>query len=80
MLFAPRSVNQVVSWLIAALFLAANGLAEDRSALTNTVKTYCVQCHGKAAQGGVNLEKMLADPTVGPGFRTWQRVTAALEQ
>jgi mono/diheme cytochrome c family protein len=45
-----------------------------------TVNKYCVQCHGKAAQGGVNLEKMMAEPTVGPGFRNWQKVVAALEQ
>lgn len=45
-----------------------------------TVQRYCVQCHGKAAQGGVNLEKMLAEPTVGAGFRAWQKAVAALEQ
>ncbi len=45
-----------------------------------TVQRYCVQCHGQAAQGGVNLEKMLAEPTVGPAFRAWQKAVAALEQ
>ena len=82
MMLAPRLVIQVASWLIAAVFFVATGLAEDRAAdtLTTTVRTYCVQCHGKTGQGGVNLEKMLADPTVGPGFRAWQKVTAALEQ
>ena len=66
---------------MAVLCLAASAAAAAESPATvATVKTYCVQCHGKTAQGGVNLEKMLADPSVGPGFRAWQKVTAALEQ
>ena len=48
--------------------------------LSNTLHVNCVQCHGKAAMGGVNLEKMLADPSVGSGFRAWQKVAAALEE
>ena len=40
----------------------ADGLAPATAA---TVKQYCVSCHGKAAMGGVNLERMMADANVG---------------
>ncbi|MBY0502784.1 MAG: DUF1592 domain-containing protein [Bryobacteraceae bacterium] len=45
-----------------------------------TVKQYCVQCHGQAAMGGVNLEKLLAEPSVGSGFRVWQKAATALAE
>ncbi len=66
--------------LMACFAAFAQSAAVNHPAATATVKQYCLQCHGPAAMGGVNLEKMLADPSVGPGFRTWQKVVAALEQ
>lgn len=69
------------SFLGLALALATHlSAAVTHPVATATVKQYCVQCHAKGAAGGVNLEKMLADPSVGPGFRAWQKVVAALEE
>jgi mono/diheme cytochrome c family protein len=42
-------------------------------------KQYCFQCHGKAAMGGINLER-LSTQSVGEGYFTWARVADALEQ
>lgn len=67
------------TFFATALVLAAPLFGAD-PVTASTVNRYCIQCHGKAAMGGVNLEKMLADPSVGPGFRTWQKAAAALEE
>ena len=42
---------------------------------------YCSQCHsGTAAKAGVNLEKLLTEPSVGESFKQWEKVVTALEQ
>ncbi len=44
-------------------------------------RQYCFQCHGKtAAMGGVNLEQLTSQPSIGDGFRHWEKVATALEQ
>jgi hypothetical protein len=43
-------------------------------------RQYCVQCHGKAAAAGLNLEKLTAESSVGEHFQHWEKVAAALEQ
>ena len=45
-----------------------------------TLRQYCVQCHGKAATAGINLEQMLTPVSVGDHFAQWQKVAAVLEQ
>ncbi len=46
-----------------------------------TFQQYCVQCHsGTAAKAGVNLERLLAQPSVGENFQQWEKVATALEQ
>ncbi len=65
---------------LAATFALTAPLRAVEPVAAATVKRYCVQCHGQAAMGGVNLEKLLAEPSVGPGFRTWQKAALAIEQ
>jgi hypothetical protein len=55
--------------------------ADDSAAVTADFHKYCFQCHGNAAAtAGINLEKLTADASFGPGFATWQRVSTALDQ
>ena len=45
-----------------------------------TFKQYCFQCHGGSqAMGGVSLEKLTAQTSIGEGFQTWQKVIGVLE-
>lgn len=44
-----------------------------------TFKQYCVGCHGKAAMGGVNLEKLLGEASMGDSFQVWEKVAGVLE-
>src|SRR5688572_16844202 len=46
-----------------------------------TLRQYCVQCHGKSnPMGGVSIEKLIAQRSVGDSFQHWEKVAAALEQ
>ncbi len=46
-----------------------------------TFQQYCVQCHsGTAAKAGVNLERLIAQTSVGENFQQWEKVAAVLEQ
>ena len=42
-------------------------------------KQNCFACHSKTASGGINLEKLLAQPSVGDSYAQWQKVAAVLE-
>ena len=46
-----------------------------------TFHQYCFGCHSDtAANAGVNLERLVAEPSVADSFEHWKRVAAALEQ
>ncbi len=47
-----------------------------------TFKQYCYACHGKTAQpmGGVSVEKLSAENSIGENFQHWQRIATALEK
>lgn len=63
------------------LLLAASAQAADLSLQpVATLKKYCFQCHGKAAMGGVNLEELTAQKSVGERFQQWDKVASALEE
>jgi hypothetical protein len=62
-------------WLLGTI--AANAAP---SAATATFRQYCLQCHGKSATAGINLEKMLSPVSVGDHFAQWQKVAAVLEE
>ncbi len=46
-----------------------------------TFRRYCFGCHGDAAaNAGINLERLVAEPSVADSFKQWRKVGAALEQ
>ena len=46
-----------------------------------TFRQYCVQCHGKTnPMGGVSIEQLIAQRSVGDSFQHWEKVAAAMEQ
>ncbi len=58
-----------------------HGASEPATTAQATFTQYCSQCHsGTAAKAGINLEKLLAQPSVGESFQQWEKVAAALEQ
>lgn len=71
--------RNLIKAAVCVLPIALHG-AEEFSTATATVKRYCIQCHGKAAMGGINFEKLLTEPSVGSGFRVWEKAAAALEE
>ena len=60
----------------ALLFSAALAAAE---APTPLLRQYCFNCHGKAAMGGLSLEKLTSQPSFGESFQHWEKVAAAIE-
>ncbi|MFN7937835.1 MAG: DUF1592 domain-containing protein [Bryobacteraceae bacterium] len=47
---------------------------------TAAFRQHCFACHGKAAAGGINLEQLTANASMGEHFQQWQKVATALEQ
>ncbi|MGH9723048.1 MAG: DUF1587 domain-containing protein, partial [Bryobacteraceae bacterium] len=69
--------------MIAAVSVGGNTRGADQTAsrVPPAFKQYCFQCHGKAVtMAGVNLEQLTAQPSIGDGFRQWEKVAAVLEQ
>jgi len=52
----------------------------SQASATPMFKQYCFQCHGKVAMGGISLENLTAQTSVGANFQHWQKVATALEQ
>ncbi|HEU0122693.1 MAG TPA: DUF1587 domain-containing protein, partial [Bryobacteraceae bacterium] len=63
-----------------APLLCLSAYLQAAEAPTPVFKQYCLQCHGKTAMGGISLEQLLAQPSVGEGFQHWEKVATALEQ
>ena len=65
---------------LAAAFLCGTIHAADE-APTATFRQYCFGCHSKAASmGGINLEQLTSQSSLGESFQKWQKVAAMLEQ
>ncbi len=48
--------------------------------LHTTLRQYCIGCHNKAnSSGGINLEKIAAERTVGDSYMTWEKVADVIE-
>ena len=48
---------------------------------SDTFRQYCFGCHGDAtANAGVNLKRLIAEPSIADSFEQWKKVAAALEQ
>ena len=60
---AATSLNKRLAVL---LFLAAAAVDGEPVA---TLKKYCFQCHGKAAMGGINLEQLTLQASIGEHFQ-----------
>lgn len=61
------------------LLLAAPAAAVDGEPVA-TLKKYCFQCHGKAATGGVDLEQLTGQASIGEHFQRWDKVATVLEE
>ena len=62
--------------------IAGNAQEATKAASTAqaTFKEYCLMCHtGSAAKAGMNLQHLLAQPSVAETFQQWEKVAAALE-
>ncbi len=69
--------------MVLPAFLATSQLAADAPPAnpSATFKQYCYQCHGGGkAMGGVNLEQLASQPSMGEGYQGWRKVIEALEQ
>lgn len=64
-------------FLAPALCLSALVAAAD--APVPVLRQFCFQCHGKSAMGGLSLEQLAAQPSMGESFQHWEKVAAALE-
>jgi len=64
-------------------FGIAGNAREATKAASNaqaTFKEYCLMCHtGTAAKAGMNLQHLLAQPSVAETFQEWEKIAAALE-
>jgi hypothetical protein len=76
-----RQLRVALTVWAMVLGLADNSLAEPANTnaeVDPVLRKYCVGCHGKVAQGGVNLQLMTKGET-GEHFKNWQKVVDALE-
>ena len=72
-MLTPRLVFIASSLCLSALVAAAE-------APVPVLRQFCFQCHGKAAMGGLSIEQLSAQPSIGENFQHWEKVAAALEQ
>lgn len=70
------SLFALSAWLGAMSASAAQGPANPTAAF----RQHCFACHGKSASGGINLEQLTANPSLGDHFQQWEKVATALEQ
>jgi hypothetical protein len=66
--------------IVVASVGALPGAAASSSGPTPTFRQYCLGCHGKAAMGGINLEKLTSSATLAAHYQHWEKVAAALEE
>jgi hypothetical protein len=73
----PRdSMKNTYFLVVLSVFGALAAPAQDPA---GTFKQYCFGCHGKAAMGGVNLEKLFAEASMAESFAVWEKVAGVLE-
>jgi hypothetical protein len=73
----------MMRFVCAALAAGAMTLAaQPAPGPAATFRQYCNACHGKTAQpmGGISVEKLAAESSVGENFQQWLKVAAALER
>ena len=65
-----------------ALALASSELSAEPAldSVFPLMKQYCFDCHGaKKTKGDINLEELVADPSIDKRFKTWELVAEMLE-
>ncbi|MGH9848887.1 MAG: DUF1592 domain-containing protein [Blastocatellia bacterium] len=85
LLFCAIAVSVVADTQFISLVGKAQGGRQSASksleGAPSTFKQYCVACHtGTAAKAGINLERLIAQSSVGDDFAQWEKVAEALEQ
>ncbi|MBL8220795.1 MAG: DUF1587 domain-containing protein, partial [Bryobacterales bacterium] len=70
------------SIILCALSAAAatQAAAQAPANPTAAFRQHCFACHAKNAAGGINLEQLTSNPSVGDHFQQWEKVATALEQ
>lgn len=74
MILCVKAMTRLLA--VSALCLLAQ--AESATAPAS-FRTYCFACHGKAASGGINLQKLTTDLSFGDHFQQWEKVAHAIE-
>jgi hypothetical protein len=72
----------MVTTTTVALALAAIDLSGEPAleSAFPVMKQYCFDCHGaKKTKGDINLEELVADPSIDKSFKTWELVVEMLE-
>ncbi len=64
-------------WISLCALFAVSAAAQNPTA---AFRQHCFACHGKAAAGGINLEQLTANASLGDHFQQWEKVATALEQ
>src|SRR5260370_4400980 len=68
----------VLAVLVVGTLRGADETAQNP---TPVLKQYCFQCHGGATpMGGVSLQQLTSQASVGESFAVWGKVAAVLEQ
>lgn len=62
--------------------VGATPTAEQAATKAQAVlQEYCVMCHsGTAPKGGVNIDRLIAQDSIGEGFQKWENIALVLEQ
>ena len=68
------------TWITLCAMSAPVFAAQAPANPTGAFRQHCFACHGKAAAGGINLEQLTANTSMGEHFQQWQKVATALEQ
>src|SRR5215831_17060849 len=66
-------------FLVAAINIAR--AADPPAKPAPLLRQYCFQCHGNGqSMGGISLEQLAAQASVGESFQKWNKVAAVLEE
>lgn len=77
----PTKLATCVSVALAFSSGAALAAEQVSANVSTTFKKYCMGCHSKAnAMGGINLQQLTSEVSIGKHYQQWQKVILALEE
>ncbi len=79
MLFLKHHLR-ILPAVVLMFFPAVGSVAAAGTEPPPIFQKYCFTCHGKAAAAGINIQELLARPTIGDSFQRWQKVATVLDQ